>query len=258
MRESPSLLDWLDFAATLLSGFVIAFALAYFQSDFLRQRVNRLAVRVAVFSRDYRLQCRYLPPLLVTAGIVWWLFGDLTAVLAGGAASGTAGAAVSYRGRRRRPSLRSFTADDDQADDISLVVYGDDGSTTRADFCHRSTVRVRAEDDVNYIYFCVSRSASRYLRAASSVVFIVEFGSLDEVREPSGLPFWLNYDRERTAPYKRVYCRGLIGGSPWHMALFQVDAVDFRRRQQELADFRVAAFDADLFVRTVHLAALTR
>ena len=66
-----------------------------------------------------------------------------------------------------------------------------------------------------------------------------------------------DYSKSEEIEFKSIRADGLIGARPWRTALFQGYGPDFRRRQQNLADFRIDVRPGtDLAVRNVSVVSV--
>lgn len=251
-------MSWVQPLISILSGALIAATLAYFDSKELRRAIDSSVVRALVFSRDYSVVLFEILPtataitVAIGLGVSWrvvWLIG------VGGA---TLGLLRAFAQRSRPLTSVAFVAcQPDETDRLELVEYEPDGSTASETFEGKEVLRMCEEDDVNYLYFRFSATIAAHMRRAHSVVFVIEYGdNADTAPAPDDLQFWINYDRSAEAPFKRAYARGIIGEAPWRLALFHVDDAAFRRRQQNLADFRVAALRSNARIRSVHVIGL--
>jgi hypothetical protein len=253
--------DWIQIAVTVAAGVVISLVVAYFQSDWLRSQSKRLAERTLVWTRDYPISTRYVP-LLLGILLALWQLSNLTvtdiAVVYGVWAS-----AVLLRMAYHRPrggTVIAFNASDPSSGSLELLGQPGDASTDIVKSADgHAVLRSDPTTGRDYFYFRFTEQKSHRYRAASTVVFVVEFWHGHLIADRSTLGFRLGFDQSADAPFKKAFCQGVAGDQPWRLALFQTFGAEFRRRQQECADFRVD-IDGDrrLLVRNVYAVALTR
>jgi hypothetical protein len=250
---------WFDISATVVSGLIISFVFSYFQSDLLRSISDRMAARAYVWAKDHPFVSFYVPLLLLAASLLQ-LAGVLTRLSMEVAfLVWTASVLTLSLKHRRQPSLiAAFNASAPMQATIEMVDL-EDGSTSVEEFDGHKVVCIGGNDpDRHYIYFRLPERLARGFRRSRFVVFAVEVGDdVTDMPEVNRLHFGVQFDRSEQAPFKTAYSQGLLGQRPWYIALCPAAGAEFKRRQQDQADFRVwVRRGLSLRVRNVYVIAL--